>query len=195
VCPSSSEVRAELAALAVPSGLDAIRDLADSSISQADRLRPEQDGPPALGSSRRDNMRQRRLWDAATEVQGHLRGQPLKVAPRAVTSMVNNLTTASLRQSWFADRGIRLKAINETIGYVVFDANVASTRPQPAWHDWWDNRSISPAKQLDRLERTERGEPMTDPDAVPERFGQLEHRKRVWREQLALVSDHWPATR
>ncbi len=96
--------------------------------------------------------------------------------------MVNHLTTASLRLSWFADPGLRAKAINETIGYVVFDANVASTPAQAAWHDWWDSRTISPAEQLDRMERTERGEPITDPTAVRERLGQLEHQERVWRE-------------
>jgi hypothetical protein len=37
---------AELAALAVPSGLDALRALIDASIAQADHLRQEQDGPP-----------------------------------------------------------------------------------------------------------------------------------------------------
>jgi len=83
----------------VPSGLDAFRALVYSSIRQADHPKPEQAGPPALGSSRRDIMRQRRLWEAATEMQGHLSGQPLKVALRAVTSMVNHLTTASLRPS------------------------------------------------------------------------------------------------
>jgi len=122
------------------------------------------------------------LWDAATEAHGHLSGQPLDVASRAVTSMVNHLTTASLRLSWFADPGLRAKAINETIGYVVFDANVASTPAQAAWHDWWDSRTISPAEQLDRMERTERGEPITDPTAVRERLGQLEHQERIWRE-------------
>ena len=108
------------------------------------------------------------MWDAATEAQGHLSGQPLDVASRAVTSMVNHLTTASLRLSWFADHDLRAKAINETIGYAVFDANVASTPAQAAWHDWWNNRTISPAEQLDRFERTERGEPITDPTAVRE---------------------------
>jgi len=117
---------AEVTALGVPSGLDALRALVDSSIRQADHLRQEQDGAPSLGSSRRDRILWRRLWDAATEVQGHLSGQPLDVASRAVTSMVNHLTTASLQLSWFADPGLRVRAINETIGYVVFDA-VAST--------------------------------------------------------------------
>ncbi len=173
---------AELAVLAVPSGLDALRALVDSSIGQADHLRQEQDGPPSLGPGRRDMLLQRRLWDAATEAQGHLRGQPLEVASRAVTSMVNHLTTASLQLSWFADPGLRAKAINETIGYVVFDANVASTAAQAAWQERWNSRSISPAEQLDRVERTERGEPITDPDAVPERRGQLEHQERVWRQ-------------
>ncbi len=173
---------AELAALAVPSGLDALRALVDSSIGQADHLRQEQDGPPSLGPGRRDMLLQRRLWDAATQVQGHLSGQPLKVASRAVTSMVNHLTTASLQLSWFADPGLRAKAINETIGYVVFDANVASTPAQAAWQDWWSSRTISPAEQLDRFERTERGEPITDPTAVPERMGQLEHQERIWRQ-------------
>jgi len=173
---------AELAALAVPSGLDALRSLVDSSIAQADHLRQARDGPPSLGPGRRDMLLQRRLWDAATEAHGHLSGQPLKVASRAVTSMVNHLTTASLQLSWFADPGLRAKAINETIGYVVFNANVASTPAQAAWHDWWISRSISPAEQLDRMERTERGEPITDPTPVRERMGQLGHQERVWRQ-------------
>jgi len=168
----------------VPSGLDALRALVDSSIRQTDHLKQEQDGP-SLGSSRRDKILWRQLWDAATEVQGHLSGQPLDEASRAVTSMVNHLTTASLRLSWFADPGLRVKAINDTICYVVFDANVASTPAQAAWNNWWDSRTISPTEQLDRFERTERGEPTTDPDAVWERFRQLEHQERVWREAWA----------
>ncbi len=173
---------AEGAALTVPSGLDALRALVDTSIQEADHLRQEQEGAATLGSSRRDRMVQSRLWDAATDAHSHLSGQPHNVASRAVTSMVNHMTTASLQLSWFADSGLRVRAINETIGHVVFDAAVASTPAQTAWNDWWDSRSISPAEQADRFERAERGEPTTDPDALWEHFRQLEHQERVWRE-------------
>ncbi len=54
---------AEFTALAVPSGLDALRALVDSSIGQADHLRQERDGPPSLGPGRRDMLLQHRLWD------------------------------------------------------------------------------------------------------------------------------------
>ncbi len=76
-------------------------------------------------------------WDAAVRTQVHYAKQDAPEAEAAVAAMVNQALHLAERASWFSDRALVVRAIEEMARYTVFDSDVPSRRAQEWWGRVW----------------------------------------------------------
>ena len=173
------DVRAEDLELPPVSGLDAHRTLVSSSIADTAETfaRLKAHRPPISHGDR--PMRE---WESAVRAQMHLAEQSRDEANDAVSFLVNQMGQLSREAPWFDAAGSGAAAIEETIGYVVFDADVPSRPAQEAWRRFFEERRSPPA---------ERPEGAANVPLTPEQ--QAGHRARVntGREAKQAWIDAW----
>ncbi len=86
------------------------------------------------------------LREAAVRAQMTLGADTRSQAEDAVSSLVNHLAQLAEEADWFAYPALRQTAIDETIHYIVFDADVASRPAQQAWQRTWAARRRLPPR-------------------------------------------------
>lgn len=85
-------------------------------------------------------QQRQRLWEAATRAQMHLADQDRTRANEQVTQIVNQLNSLATRSTWFRDAAARAAAIDQVLGYHVFNADVATREAQRLWQLCWERR-------------------------------------------------------
>ncbi len=82
------------------------------------------------------------IWESALRAQMHLAGQDRASANEAITSLANHMSRLSRSVPWWDYPAVRFAAIEESIGYTVFAAPVASTPAQQAWQEAWQAQAV-----------------------------------------------------
>lgn len=111
-------------------------------------------------------------WEAAVRTQVHYGKQDELEASAAVAAMVNQAVHLAGRASWFADRTLVGRAVEEMARYTVFDSDVASRRAQEWWGRVW-TLTTTPLPE--------------DPDLARERHREFSATESVW----STAWDRW----
>jgi hypothetical protein len=119
----------------------------------------------ALVSPRSGTPEHRRLWEAAARTQMHYAAQTDRDADYALGAMVNQALRLAERATWFSDRKLVVRAIEEMARYTVFDSDVPSRRAQEWWGRVW-SLSVTPLPE--------------DPDVARERRREHSATESVW---------------
>lgn len=138
-------VRPEDLELPASVGLEAHLALVDFCLSESatvrDCLQNGQRPRSAPGSARQ----RQRLWEAAVRAQVHLAEQDRATANEHVTQIVNQLNALAGRSPWFSDFGLRTSAVDQVLGFQVFDAEVPTREAQRLWQRSWERRKARSA--------------------------------------------------
>jgi hypothetical protein len=156
-------------------GLQAHLAFVESALSDAEQLRSAIREGRRYRPPRNWGERYGLLREAAVRAQLTLAGDTRAQAEDAVSSLVNHLVQLAEEADWFADPALRHAAIDETIRYVVFDADVASRLAQQAWQRTWSARRRLPPRS----------------DSMREFFTSLEHDRIAWLDAWR----HWTEAR
>lgn len=104
-------------------------------------------------------------WEAAVRTQAHYAKQDEREAEAAVSAMVNQALHLAERTSWFSDRTLVVRAVEEMARYTVFDSDVPSRRAQEWWGRVW-TLTTTPLPE--------------DPDLARERHREFSATESVW---------------
>lgn len=182
VAERQATVRPEELELPPAHGLDAHRALIDSSVGDAGWMRDQLQMGRRPRPRRRPPGEHQRLWESAVRAQMHLADQSRKVADDHVTALVNEVMSLASQSDWFVRPELRAAAVEESLGYFVFDADVPSRAAHQAWQRSWEDRQIPLSERLSRLDRPAGPLPREEADRQRQRMQASRALRTAWQE-------------
>lgn len=96
------------------------------------------------------------LWGAAVREHAELTRLGTREAEASLIALTEHLERAA-RLSWAPEPGVFDRAVDETLLWVVFDADVSSRPAQAAWRRWWSEQpyglEVGPRDAVEHVRR------------------------------------------